>query len=148
MLRRATLGAAVFAWVATMAAAGPGDRAMLTFQNGAGIMGTFSTAGDIDRQNPFFQDLGTNGRRCVSCHQAANAWTITPANVQLRFLATLGTDPIFTNNDGSNCEGTDPHTIVDEARAYSLLLTRGLIRVGRDVPAGAEFIIDGVRDPF
>ena len=31
--------------------------------------------------------------------------------------------------------------------AYSLLLGRGLIRVGLDVPAGAEFVIDTVADP-
>src|SRR5262249_22017310 len=96
----------------------------------------------------FFQDLGTNGRRCVSCHQPDSAWTITPENVQHRFLATRGTDPIFSNNDGSNCEGAQPQTIAQQRAAYSLLLTRGLIRVGLDVPLGAEFIIDSIRDPY
>ena len=32
--------------------------------------------------------------------------------------------------------------------AFSLLLDRGLIRVGIDVPAGAEFVIDSVDDPY
>jgi len=148
MFRGATFGAAVFVWLATMAAADSDDRSMLVFENAAGLMGTFSTAGDIDRQNPFFQDLGTNGRRCTTCHEAASAWTITPASVQLRFLMTRGTDPLFRNNDGSNCEGARPGTLAEERTAYSLLLTRGLIRVGRDVPPGAEFIIDSVRDPY
>src|SRR5262249_49667669 len=121
---------------------------MIVVENGAGLMGTFSTAGEIDLQNPFFQELGTNGRRCVSCHQADSAWTITPENVQHRFLATHGTDPIFTNNDGSNCEGAQPQTMADKRAAYSLLMTRGLIRVGLNVPVGAEFIIDGIRDPY
>jgi cytochrome c peroxidase len=125
------------------------DRSHLfVFENAAGQLGTFSTKGDIDLDNPFFKDLGTNGRRCVSCHQPGSAWTITPANVQLRFLATFGRDPIFTNNDGSNCEGATASNLAAEARAYSLLLSRGLIRIGLDVPAGAEFIIDRVRDPY
>src|SRR6185436_2772729 len=32
--------------------------------------------------------------------------------------------------------------------AFSLLLTRGLIRVGIDVPVGAEFVIESVDDPY
>src|SRR5689334_3213464 len=141
MLKRALFGAALVAWAAaTVAATGGGP--IILVPNGAGLMGTFSTAGEIDLQNPFFQNLGTNGRRCVSCHQPDSAWSITPQNVQLRFLLTLGTDPIFTNNDGSNCEGAQPQTLAQKRAAYSLLLTRGLIRVGLDVPPGAEFIID------
>jgi len=56
------------------------DRRMVTVENAAGLMGTFSTAGDIDLPNPFFQDLGTNGRGCVTCHQPGDAWTITTAS--------------------------------------------------------------------
>src|SRR5581483_11646443 len=104
--------------------------------------------GPLDLDNPFFQDLGTNGRRCVTCHQPDSAWTITPGNVQARFIRTRGTDPIFRNNDGSNCEGVNPRTMVQRAFAYSLLLTRGLIRVGLDVPANAEFAIERVDDPM
>jgi hypothetical protein len=147
MWKRTGIGVAAVMWAAmTMAASS--DRPMLIVPNDAGLMGTFSTTGEIDLQNPFFQDLGTNGRRCVSCHQPGNAWTITPDNVQGRFLITHGTDPIFTNNDGSNCEGAEPRTMADKRAAYSLLMTRGLIRVGLDVPAGAEFVIDSVRDPY
>jgi len=147
MWKRASIGAAVIVWAAVTVAA-TGDGPLIVVENGAGLMGTFSTAGEIDLQNPFFQDLGTNGRRCVSCHQADSAWSITPENVQRRFLATRGADPIFSNNDGSNCEGAEPRTIAEKRAAYSMLMTRGLIRIGLDVPAGAEFIIDSVRDPF
>jgi hypothetical protein len=147
MWKRVLFGAALGTWAAvTMAASG--GAPMLIVENSAGLMGTFSIAGAIDLQNPFFQDLGTNGRQCVSCHQPDSAWTITPENVQHRFLATHGTDPIFTNNDGSNCEGALPQSIAQERAAYSLLLTRGLIRIGLDVPPGAEFIIDSIRDPY
>jgi cytochrome c peroxidase len=156
MVRRVSISAAVIVWGTVFAAAvgggrvagaDAGDRPVLVFDNAAGLMGTFSTNGDIDLQNPFFQDLGTNGRRCVTCHQPGNAWTITPANVQQRFLASHGSDPIFTNNDGSNCEGDPAQTVDEKKAAYSLLMSRGLIRVGANVPDKAEFIIDSVRDP-
>ncbi|HTM24278.1 MAG TPA: hypothetical protein VL225_03740 [Vicinamibacterales bacterium] len=158
MFRRASFGAAAIIWGAVLAAAigvggrlaraDSGDRPMFVFDNAAGLMGTFSTSGDIDLQNPFFQDLGTNGRRCVTCHQPGNAWTITPQSVQQRFLASHGSDPIFSNNDGSNCEGDPARTVDEKKAAYSLLMTRGLIRVGRDLPDHPEFIIDSVRDPY
>ena len=147
MVKRAGIGVAAIVWAAVTTAA-MGDQPMVLVANDAGVMGTFSAAGDIDLQNPFFQDLGTNGRRCVTCHAAEDAWTITPAHIQRRFTLTDGTDPLFTNNDGSNCEGAQPQTLVDKRKAYSLLLTRGLIRVGLDVPPGAEFIIDSIRDPY
>ena len=121
---------------------------MTAFDNAAGQVRTFNIKGALDLDNPFFQDLGANGRRCVTCHQPSVAWTITPENVQERFAATSGTDPIFTNNDGSNCEGAVAFSAADRQAAYSLLLTRGLIRVGLDVPAGAQFVIESVNDPY
>ena len=148
MVRRALVSAAAIVWGAVMAAAIGGGRlagaatnasSMLVFDNGAGQLGTFSVNGDIDLQNPFFQDLGTNGRRCVTCHQPSDAWTITPRSLQARFIASHGTDPIFTNNDGSNCEGDPAQTQAAKKTAYSLLMARGLIRVGLNVPANAEY---------
>src|SRR6476661_842578 len=125
-----------------------GDRSgLLAFRDATGVVQTIDTNGPIDLDNPFFQDLGTNGRRCVTCHQPGVGWTITPANVQERFQESRGTDPIFTNNDGSNCEGVVTHSIAEKKAAYELLLTRGLIRVGLDVPNEAEFYIESVSDP-
>jgi cytochrome c peroxidase len=156
MVRRALIGAASILWGTAIAAAiggarlagaDAGDRSMLLFANAAGLLGTFSTSGALDLQNPFFQDLGTNGRRCVTCHQPGSAWTITPQNVQARLLFSHGDDPIFSNNDGSNCEGDPAQTVAEKKTAYSLLLTRGLIRVGLNLPDHPEFIIDSVRDP-
>jgi cytochrome c peroxidase len=155
MLRRAALSVAVAAFAGIIVALAVGrpvaaldsDAGLLISSDPFGQLRTLDVNGQIDLDNPFFQDLGTNGRRCVTCHQPAFGWTITPANVQARFAATKGTDPIFTNNDGSNCEGALPASRADKRAAYSLLLTRGLIRVGLDVPRGAEFAIDGVVDP-
>jgi cytochrome c peroxidase len=155
MKKRLFTGAAVLCAAAIAATLG-GDNAgasqkdsrVLTYPNDAGMATTFSTGGPIDLQNPFFQDLGSNKRTCASCHQADSAWTITPANVQRRFSATRGADAVFRSNDGANCEGAAPGTVEEKRAAYSLLLTRGLIRVGLDVPANAEFVVERVVDPY
>src|SRR5438445_6482782 len=113
-----------------------------------GVLSTYSTAGGIDINNPFFQSLGTNGRSCNTCHISSSAWTITPADVQAKFNATLGTEPIFRPVDGSNCPSADVSTVGARRQAYSQLLTKGLIRVSVPVPANAEFRIIGIQDPY
>jgi cytochrome c peroxidase len=148
MKPRRLIAVAVVAWVAGVAGAGEGDPQIAIYPNQFGLMGTFSAAGPIDLTNPFFEDLGSNGRTCVSCHQPDSAWSITPANVQLRFLQSRGQEAIFRNNDGSNCEGIVPTDVEAKRDAYSLLLTRGVIRVGLDVPSNAEFVVEDVRDPY
>jgi cytochrome c peroxidase len=137
--------------ILTLAANVPADGNgpnMVASENASGQARTFSAKGAIDFDNPFFQDLGNNGRRCVTCHDPGTGWTITPAAVQQRFAASEGTDPIFSPNDGSNCEGAATFSLPARRDAYSLLLSRGVIRVGLDVPAGAEFFIDSVADPY
>jgi cytochrome c peroxidase len=125
------------------------DRAALTFEDQTGRITTLNVNGDVvDPTNPFFEDLGTNGRRCSTCHRPEDAMTVTPAHLQERFAATRGTDPIFRPNDGSNCEGADPHTVGERRDAYSLLLSKGLIRIGIDVPDNAEFFVESVDDPY
>jgi hypothetical protein len=123
-------------------------RNELTFADGAGLQRTITTADAFDLTNPFFQDLGTNGRTCLTCHQPDQGWTVTPARIRDRFEDTRGRDPIFRTNDGSNCEGADVSTLARRRAAFSLLLDKGLIRVGLDVPANAEFTITDVDDPY
>jgi cytochrome c peroxidase len=119
----------------------------LTFPNPSGVIGIVGM-NETDADNPFFQGLGTNGRSCATCHQPAQGWNITPAELRNRFDRTDGLDPIFRTNDGSNCEGADVSSIRKRRRAFSLLLEKGLIRVGLDVPARAEFEIVAVDDPY
>lgn len=128
--------------------AAPPDSRQLVFDNASGLLRTISTDGTIDLSNPFFQSLGTNGRSCSSCHKPSEGWSITPEGVQARFWESEGTDPIFRTNDGSNCESVEPNSLEEQWDAYSLLLTRGLIRVGLDVPDNAEFVIHSVSDPY
>lgn len=134
--------------ICVVASATEKDPNMESFVNADGQLRTLNINGAIDRSNPFFQDLGANGRRCVTCHEPDNAWTITPELVQARFAVSHGDDPLFRNNDGSNCEFAVPQTDDEKRAAYSLLLTRGLIRVGLDVPKDAEFVIHSVDDPY
>jgi hypothetical protein len=120
----------------------------LTFSDDTGVQRTITTADSFDFDNPFFQDLGTNGRSCVTCHQPDQAWTVRPDRIRDRFQQSDGLDPIFRSNDGSNCEGADVSTLDKRRTAFSLLLNKGLIRVGLPVPANAEFTIEDVDDPY
>jgi cytochrome c peroxidase len=148
-LTLAVCGAATTAIIlGDRAAALDADPGMMTADNASGQMRSFSAKGVFDLENPFFQDLGTNGRRCVTCHEPGEGWTITPDGVRARFDLADGADAIFRTNDGSNCEGVVATTRDERERAYSLLLERGLIRIGLDLPAGAEFAIDSVADPY
>src|SRR5678816_4965836 len=54
-------------------------------RDASGAFTTVSSHGFIDLGNEFFQDLGSNGRRCVSCHLPTAAWSITPGQVRAVF---------------------------------------------------------------
>jgi cytochrome c peroxidase len=114
----------------------------------SGNLSTISTTGPIDVTTPFFQSLGTNGRTCNSCHVSSNAWTISPAELQARFSATNGTDPVFRTVDGANCPSADVSTLAARKNAYSLLLNKGLIRIAIATPATADFQITDIQDPY
>ncbi|MEO8704712.1 MAG: hypothetical protein ABI867_31945 [Kofleriaceae bacterium] len=126
--------------------------------NSFGYSTTVSTAdrGRIDLTNPFFADLGTNDRRCVTCHLPTAGWTITPQQMQAIFALTLGgafddglgLGAVFRTNDGSNSPNADVSTMKKRRAAYSMLLNRGTIRVGLPVPAGAQFELLAVDDPY
>jgi cytochrome c peroxidase len=119
------------------------------FSDPDGRFANLNLAGPTDTAtNPFFQDLGTNGRRCVTCHQASDAWSVTPPHIRERFEATHGTDPIFRPVDGANCPTADVSTTEERREAYSLLLNRGLIRVGIAVPANADYQVVSVYNRY
>jgi hypothetical protein len=121
-----------------------------------GVFTTVSAHGSIDLNNEFFQDLGTNGRRCVTCHVPTVGWTITPPQLQTIFNLTdggkfddgLGLSAVFRTVDGSNSPNADVSTLAKRRQAYSLLLNRGLIRIHLPIPANAEFDLVAVDDPY
>ena len=124
-------------------------RAFEVFRDDSGEFATINKAGNTNiKHNAFFASLGTNGRSCNSCHQPADAWTVTPAHVQDRFERTDGTDPIFRPVDGANCNTLDFSTKRARKKNYSMLLTKGLIRVELPVPATAEFTVRDTDNPY
>jgi cytochrome c peroxidase len=119
------------------------------FLNPNGASQTYSTInGGIDETGPFFQSLGTNGRTCASCHQPSDGMTVSAAGVQLRFISTQGLDPIFRPVDGANCNTLDVSTLAARYEAYSLLRTRGLIRIAIAVPPTADYYVPSVQNPY
>ena len=118
------------------------------FRNLTGYVLTTTPSGSIDLDNPFFQSLGTNGRSCFSCHFARDGWTVTPRTAQKLFDLTSGTHPLFRTVDGATSPDADVSTLAARRQAYSMLLTKGLIRVGIGIPFNAEFELVGVDDPY
>ena len=151
---------------------------VLEFQNASGTMRTYSDNAKIMLKPnkvsgyPFFTSFGTNGRACIHCHTPADAWGISAADIQRRFTNPLvttntdclldlancpvdpdpanygATDPIFRTVDGSNSPLADVSTPDARRSAFSMLLTKGLIRVGVGIPSGAEFTLATVDDPY
>ena len=139
---------------ATWIEAGQGGQlaAETTFANAEGRLAVLLSEGPVDTKgHPFFTALGSNGRACVTCHQPANAMSLSVTALRERWRVTGGRDPVFAAIDGSN----NPTLPQDKESSHSLLLNRGLIRVGLPWPprpiAGRavrpEFTIDVVSDP-
>jgi cytochrome c peroxidase len=120
----------------------------MTTRDDSGLLRTFTRSGTIDHDNVFFQPIGSNGRSCDSCHRQEAAWGLTPREVRARFDTTAGMDPLFRKNDGSNAPNLDMSTVAARRKAYSMLLSRAVIRVGIGMPANAEFTLADVDDPY
>jgi len=134
----------------------PGQGGVLpaekSFNNIWGSLGIVNASGDVDMKgHPFFEPLGTNGRACVTCHQPSDSMGLSLASIRHQWEANGAKDPLFAAVDGANC----PNLPNDKAESHSLLLNRGLIRVGigwppkprNGVAITPEFKIEVVRDP-
>lgn len=99
--------------------------------------------------HPFFAPIGTNGRACVTCHQPSDGMSLSTATIREMWELSDGKDPLFATVDGANCPDATP----GERESHSLLLERGLFRIGMPwppkLPEGdeLEFSIEVVRDP-
>jgi hypothetical protein len=103
---------------------------------------------DLDLAGLFFLSPGGNGRTCSSCHQPGEEFTVRPDGVSARFDATGGKDPLFLAHDGTVSPDLDLGTQSGRRRAFGLLLSKGLVRVQLAVPAGSEFEVIAVDDPY
>jgi hypothetical protein len=115
----------------------------------SGAIATFQPNGPtVTANNAFFRDLGTNGRTCFTCHRPEDGWSLSAQHVRDRFFANAG-DPLFRLVDGATCPSDDVSTPQAKQKAYGLLLSKGLIRIGLPMPsAGLEFQIIDVNDPY
>jgi hypothetical protein len=154
-----------------------GRHALFVSRDDRGLIATYIDGPGVPTDlrglahHPFFRSIGSNGRACIHCHVPSAAWTITPEAARLRFTNPLdvddpqcladptrcraerdprrfGLDPLFRTVDGANSPRADVSTAEKRWDAYSMLLTKGLIRVGLPIPAGAEFTLVAVDDPY
>lgn len=117
--------------------------------NPLGASATYQPGGaTVTANNAFFASLGTNGRTCASCHAASSGWSMTPAQIQALFFRTGGTDPLFQPVDGANCSSVVLTNLQSQLSAYSLLLTKGLIRIFEALPAAPQYTITAIQDPY
>ncbi len=149
---------AALALAGTLASPAPPPKAVLAeifdgrlpnnfpFLNSAGTAATFSTAGFVDLKNPFHVPQGTNGRSCESCHLPQVGWSIRPVDVELKFLLTQGTDPIFNALD-ANSPSPDVSSLQAKRASYSML-RKGLFRRGGPIQPTFEFEIFAFDDPL
>jgi cytochrome c peroxidase len=141
---------AVIAFATSRAHAGAKHGATsIDAPNESGVLRTISVDGSaLDTHGAFFQSLGSNGRSCASCHVPSTGWSISPAEVRERFDKTKGLDPIFRPVDGATSPHANVSTLAARRSAYSMLINRGVIRVGLPIPADAEFELAAVDDPY
>jgi hypothetical protein len=130
----------------------PGDGrvfpAQADYADAEGVLRTMLTGGALPTRNhPFFTPRGQDGRACVTCHQPADAMSLSSQSARDRWDATGGKDPLFAAYDGSNC----PDLPQQDRASHSLLLDHGLIRIQRAWPSAGgvkpDFTIEVVRDP-
>ncbi len=124
----------------------------------AGAVETYNLAAPtITGSNAFFESLGTNGRACATCHEPRSAWGVSASSIQQRFYSSHGTDPIFRVVDGATCDTDDVSSFSAKLNAYSLLLSKGLIRIflplpatqlGSNPPIARDFEITSINDPY
>jgi cytochrome c peroxidase len=149
MRRRRLALALVFTVLAAgVAGAAPFIANMQGYSNPSGVHRTYSTQGDLDLANDFFQRFGTNGRTCATCHAVSNGFGLSAALARSLFDATNGQNPLFRPVDGANSPLMDTSTVFARRQAYSMLIGKGVIRVGIGIPANADFSLEAVDDPY
>jgi cytochrome c peroxidase len=145
--------ATVLALTATLAAASvnaseKGTAIFRPFRDPSGSLQSATVDRSLDASNGFFDsNLGTNGQACVTCHRPDDGFTITVPFVQDAFQASSGLDPLFRANDTADRPDADLSTPEDRLAAFRLFLDLGVVRIGKTLPAGADFTVEGQDTP-
>jgi hypothetical protein len=126
--------------------------ASASYPNEFGTLGIVNSSGPVETAgHPFFEPVGSNGRACVTCHQPADAMSVSVSTIRERWEATKGADPLFDPIDGTNC----PNLPRGEESSHSMLLKHGLFRIflpwpprnAQGEPIEPEFTLEVVKDP-
>ena len=97
--------------------------------------------------NAFFQNLGSNGRTCFTCHEPQDAWGLSAQHARQRFAADPQ-DPLFRLVDGATCPSDKVRTPEQMRAAYSLVMGKGLIRIGLPLQSTMQFKVTVMSDPY
>ena len=117
--------------------------------NLAGVAATTHTSGAIDRTNPFFLSLGTNGRTCETCHDPRAAWTTSAILSTLLFELNQGNHPMFvTQHDTGNRPDAPFSTLSQKRAALTSVTQHGLTRFTRTNHVGNDYDVIAVDDPY
>src|SRR5688572_21131051 len=128
---------------------GVSESSLEAVVNSAGVAETFHTSGVIDRTNPFFESMGTNGRTCETCHDARSAWTTSAQVMTQLFESTAGTHPLFVSlHDSGNRPDAPTGTLNEKRAAFKTLLDFGVHRFTRTNHVGIDYDVIAVDDPW
>ena len=138
----ATVGAA---FLASVAVGEHLDPLFAVFPDDTGTVQTKSSdPSTLQISNPFFDpSIGTNDQACVTCHQPSIGITISVDFINQAFIHpdahTGKLDPLFRTNDTAN----NPHanSLSHNPADYSLILNLGVVRIGKTIPATADFAV-------
>ena len=118
----------------------PRGQIFRPFPDDSGRIQSATAIQSLDGTNKFFDpSLGTNGQACVTCHQPDQAFTLNVDEIQAAFSSSGGSDPLFRLNDTADRPDADPSA----PDTFKLFLDMGIVRIGRPVPAMADFNVEG-----
>ncbi len=140
----------------------PAEGSSVNSSGSLGFIAPSSAKTKGSDQHSFFKSLGTNGRSCGTCHQPSQGMSISVDEINNRFRRSGASDPLFAPVDGANCPNLVPPSETapsryyggrqgrgsDSAKARSLLLKDGLIRVFMPLNPNADFSIEVDHDPY
>jgi cytochrome c peroxidase len=143
-MTRVTTGLTLAATLIAMSvAARENTRAIFRpFRDPSGALQSATADPSLDGGSPFFDPtLGTNGQACSTCHEPGQGFTITLPFIRDAFETSSGLDPLFRANDTADRPDADPSTLEDRRAAFDLFLQLGVVRIGKTLPAGADFTV-------
>src|SRR5262245_26485479 len=142
-----TAAASVLALTATLVAttaAAKDERTAIfrPFRAPSGLVQSATSDRSLDARNAFFDPgLGTNGQACDTCHEPGQGFTISVPFIRDTFDASSGLDPLFRANDTADRPDADLSTPDARGAAFDLFLQLGVVRIGKTLPAVADFTV-------